>query len=71
LASVSNGFIGQYCQLDAELDGRLLTYLTATTLLRLAGIHVTRPHGVTVARLLLDATAGLLDAFRSPAYESC
>jgi Ser/Thr protein kinase RdoA (MazF antagonist) len=65
LATVSNGFIGQHCQLDAEIDSRLLTFLMATTLLRLAGIHVTRESGASVARQLLEASAGLLDALPS------
>jgi Ser/Thr protein kinase RdoA (MazF antagonist) len=61
LANVSDGFIGQYCQLDTELDPQLLTYLTATTLLRLAGIHVSRENGPAVARMVLESSAGLLD----------
>ncbi|MDQ3524476.1 MAG: aminoglycoside phosphotransferase family protein, partial [Chloroflexota bacterium] len=53
LASVRRSFTGHYRALDHALDGDLLRFLTATTLLRLAGIHVSRSNGEAVARTLI------------------
>lgn len=73
LASVRRSFTGHYRALDHDLDhedGRttpaggpaLLRFLTATTLLRLAGIHVSRTNGEAVARALLTWCERLLTA---------
>lgn len=48
-----DAFLNQYAELDPDLDSGLVDYLTATTALRLAGIHVSRANGVEVARGLL------------------
>jgi hypothetical protein len=59
---VIDAVIDQYRELDSDLDPGLLAFLTSTTLLRLAGIHVTRENGPRVARSLLQASAGHLAA---------
>jgi len=55
LANVSGAFVDRSLQLDPAFDERLLAFLTATTLLRLSGIHVSRKDGPAVARLLIEA----------------
>lgn len=60
LVSVRRTFTGHYRALDQKLDRNLLRFLTATTLLRLAGIHVSRPNGGAVARTLLTYCERLL-----------
>ncbi len=61
LDSVNDAFLEQYAQLDAGFDHDMLEFLTATTLVRLAGIHVTRANGTRVAGMLLDASERCLD----------
>jgi hypothetical protein len=61
LDSVNDAFLEQYRQLDDGFDHDLLKYLTATTLVRLAGIHVTGDNGLQVAELLLDGSRRSLD----------
>jgi Ser/Thr protein kinase RdoA (MazF antagonist) len=55
LADVSGAFVDRSLQFDPAFDERLLAFLTATTLLRLSGIHVSRKNGPAVARLLIEA----------------
>ncbi|HEV2066920.1 MAG TPA: hypothetical protein VGR08_08785 [Thermomicrobiales bacterium] len=49
LADVADAFLSQALALDPDLDGTLHDVLTAATLLRLAGIHITRPAGYRIA----------------------
>lgn len=56
LRNVIDAFLNQYRELDRDLDERLLSYLKATTLLRLAGIHVSRKNGAAVAAELLETS---------------
>ena len=62
LAPVIDVFIARCRSLDPELDASLMRYLTGTTLVRLAGIHVARRDGATVAGLLLNRAAAILPA---------
>ena len=55
LAVASDAFLDRHRQLETDLDERLLAFLTATTLLRLSGIHVSRKDGPAVARMLIEA----------------
>ncbi|CAN5786761.1 hypothetical protein BH20CHL3_BH20CHL3_05770 [soil metagenome] len=66
LAVVSDDFVEQYRCLDPAFDERLLQFLTATTLLRLSGIHVSRKDGPAVARLLIEAANRTLDPVPRP-----
>lgn len=58
---VEAAFIECSIELDQALDHTLLPYLLATTMLRLAGIHVSRANGRQVARQLLKAAEEVLD----------
>ncbi len=62
LARVEAAFVACAVELDPALDPGLLSYLMATTMLRLAGIHVSRANGHHVARQLLMAAEDALDA---------
>ncbi|MDQ3443200.1 MAG: phosphotransferase, partial [Chloroflexota bacterium] len=58
---VEAAFIESAIELDQALDHTLLPYLMATTMLRLAGIHVSRANGRQVAWQLLKAAEEALD----------
>ncbi len=60
LASVMDAFMAQSLHLDPELDHALLDVLQVATLLRLAGIHISRSNGIRVATLLLNESASML-----------
>lgn len=60
LDTVILAFEEQYRQLDGDFDDVLYSYLVATTLFRLAGIHVGRDNGTEAARLLIAASRELL-----------
>lgn len=60
LEAVANAFRVRYLELDDQLDTNLLKFLTAATLVRLAGIHVSRNDGERVAESLLERAALLL-----------
>ena len=60
LAEVIDAFLTQFLRLDPELDRTLLGLLQAATLLRLAGIHISRHNGKRVAALLLAECARML-----------
>lgn len=62
LELVSDAFLDRRRQLETDLDERLLAFLTATTLLRLSGIHVSRKDGANVARMLIEAADQVLTA---------
>lgn len=66
LADVVDAFLGQSLALDPDLDRALLDLLTAATLLRLAGIHISRPEGRRIATRLLTDCARLLAIQRVP-----
>jgi Ser/Thr protein kinase RdoA (MazF antagonist) len=66
LAEVIDAFLDQSLKLDPDLDRTLLDFLQATTLLRLAGIHISRRNGIRVATLLLDECASLLSLTELP-----
>jgi len=61
LTRVEDTFVRTYRALGPDLDPALLRFLTATTLLRLAGIHVARADGARIARQSLEAAADALD----------
>lgn len=61
LVRVEEAFVAAYRELDPSLDRELFRFLTAATLLRLAGIHVSRANGGEVARRLLEAAGRDLD----------
>jgi len=60
LDPVIAAFLDRSRELDPALDPALLDVLRATTLLRLAGIHIGRPDGVRVATALLADCADIL-----------
>lgn len=60
LADVIDAFLNQSLRLDPDLDPNLLRFLQAVTLLRLAGIHISRRNGSQVAAGLLDECASML-----------
>lgn len=62
LARVEAAFVDRYRLLDPELEPSLYHFLTAVTMLRLAGIHCSRVNGREVARLLLETAGDALDA---------
>jgi len=62
-AAVGDVFVNQYRQLAPDLDEQLLDFLTATTLLRLSGIHASRTDGSNVARLLIEAATSSLSTY--------
>lgn len=67
LAHVEAAFLQRATGLDPDLDPALLRFLMAATMLRLAGIHVSRANGLAVARQLLDAaTTALGDGIACP-----
>lgn len=55
-----DAFLARSHALDPGLDRELVTFLTATSLVRLAGIHVNRRQGQRMARELLLAAAARL-----------
>ncbi|MDQ3653514.1 MAG: phosphotransferase [Chloroflexota bacterium] len=61
LTRVEDAFVRTYRALDPDLDPALLRFLTATTLLRLSGIHVSRADGDHIAQQSLEAAADALD----------
>lgn len=61
LTTVEHAFMDTYRRLDPHLDRQLTRFLTATTLVRLAGIHVSRPNGESVAAALLDRAGVFLN----------
>lgn len=60
LRPVGEAFVARYRELDLQLNPALLRYLTGTTLLRLAGIHVTRANGPAIASALLHQARSCL-----------
>jgi Ser/Thr protein kinase RdoA (MazF antagonist) len=60
LGPVTHSFVSAYERLDSNLDSHLIRFLTATTLLRLAGIHVSRSDGERLATALLERAEDLL-----------
>jgi len=65
LTRMEDMFVRTYRALDPDLDPALLRFLAATTLLRLAGIHVSRADGDHIAQQLLEAAADALDGLVS------
>lgn len=65
LSTVVDAFLDQYKALDAELDHRMLNFLISSTLLRLAGIHVSRENGKQVAQMLIELGNKQLDEIQS------
>lgn len=60
LASVKTAFVAQYQLRDPDFDRSLFQFLTAATLLRLAGIHASRTNGRSIAcKLLLSSDLAL------------
>ncbi len=57
---VELAFVAHYRDLDAGFSDDLMRFLSATTLVRLAGIHVSRANGEQVASGLLEETEVLL-----------
>ncbi|MBA2277592.1 MAG: phosphotransferase [Chloroflexia bacterium] len=66
LFAVERAAADRYRTLDPDLNAELLRFLTATTLFRLAGIHVQRSNGARVARLLLESCDRLLRVSEIP-----
>ena len=60
LISAAHTFTHTYRHLDPDLDRHLTRFLTATTLVRLAGIHVSRADGERIATALLERACVLL-----------
>lgn len=65
-----DAFRNQYLELDHDLDPTLMQFLEAATLLRLAGIHVSRENGGNVARLLLETANRIMDHITSGTIRS-
>lgn len=62
LVGVIEAFLRQSLHLDPGLDPTLLDVLRAATLLRLAGVHISRHDGIRVATLLLGECVRTLSA---------
>lgn len=71
LVRVKDEFLGHYRFLDPNLDDSLVQLLTASTLLRLAGIHASRSYGEYVAQHLIRSCETALDAIDRKEDDQC
>jgi aminoglycoside phosphotransferase (APT) family kinase protein len=62
LSEAEGTFVAHYRSLDPDSNERLYRFLYAATLVRLAGIHISRPHGPEVVRPILDIAITTLAA---------